>query len=131
MFAGETSSVRWRSLGRDAERNSETLASRETRSPTFTESRMVDEDEKTMIPVETDSSLVFSPASQNPDGPLKGVSSERGCESEIQYLCGDQTGDVGESLPVVSGEESRALDTSNRNNIGGGYQGERWGRGED
>lgn len=57
-------------MGRDADRNSETLASRETMSPTLTEPRMIDELEKTMIPVEMDWSLVSSPASQNAEGPL-------------------------------------------------------------
>ena len=65
-------------MGRDTDRNSETLALRKTRSPTFTELRTEDEVGKTIIPVEMDWSSVFSPASQNPEGPLEEMSLESG-----------------------------------------------------
>ena len=58
-------------MGRDADRNSETLAERESMSPTLTDPRTVDEVEYTMIPVEIARSSVFSPASQNAVGPFK------------------------------------------------------------
>ena len=72
MFVGDASSVRWRSLGRDADRNSATLAEREIRSPTLTDPRTVDDVEKTMTPVDMALSSVLSPASQNAVGPLEG-----------------------------------------------------------
>lgn len=50
--------------------------------------------------------------------------------SEIQYLCGNQTDDTTQSLPIFEGEESRALDATDCNGIGGGHQGERWERGQ-
>ena len=57
-------------MGWEADRNSETLALRETKSPTLTEPRTAVEDEKTIRPVEMDWSSVFSPASQNAEDPL-------------------------------------------------------------
>ena len=65
-------------MGWEADRNSETLALRETKSPTLTEPRTAVEDEKTIRPVEMDWSSVFSPASQNAEGPLVEMSLGRG-----------------------------------------------------
>ena len=56
------------------DRNSETLALKETRSPTLMGPRSVDEGEKAMIPVEMDWSSDFSPVSQNSEDPLEGMS---------------------------------------------------------
>jgi len=45
---------------------------------------------------------------------------------EKPYLCRNQTGDVAQSLPIVCGEESRALYAADCGGIRGGYQGESW-----
>lgn len=39
----------------------------------------------------------------------------------VQYLCGDQTSDVGQSLSIMSGKKCRALDAGNCGNVCRGY----------
>lgn len=105
-------------MGSGADRNSETLALRETMSPTLTEPRTVDEEEKTMIPVETDGSSVFWPASQNEVDPSEEVSFEV-VVGDVTYLSGNQTGDVGQSLSTVSGKKCAALDAGDCSDVRG------------